>query len=190
MSAELRKIRDNLIGRESSQKIQATIVSTVTMIKFLSKNLKFVMSAPSKDYTLKTLSSRMSQRPEILTRFVNGIACEMLTDSAISKSGKGNILRGKSGDLAYLIVMTNGKVHIYGEIGELTNRSDICYKEGYGIPAERETAARHIHEQHFRDKAIVLTAFRSLIREWIAQRRTWEYTTALDLYLSQDSTII
>ncbi len=165
MSAELRKIRNNLINRELSQKIQTTIVSTVTMIKFLSKNLKFVMSASLKNYTLKILSSRMSQRSKILIRSVNEIACEMLTNSAISKLEKENILREKSEDLIYLIVMTNDKVHIYEETEELTNRSDICYKKEYETSTERETIARHIHEQHFRNKATVLTAFRSLIRE-------------------------
>jgi hypothetical protein len=106
----------------------------------------------------------MSQRSEILTRFVNEIACEMFTNSVISKLEKEKILRKKSKDLIYFIVMTNDKVHIYEKIEEFTNKSDICYKKEYEISTKKEIIARHIHEQHFRDKAIALTILRSLIK--------------------------
>ncbi len=190
MFAELRKIKNNLIDKEFSQKIEITIASTVTMIKFLSKNLKFVMSASLKDYTLKTLSSRMSQRSEILTRLVNEVACEMLTNSAISKFDKENILRKKSKDLTYFIFMTNEKIHIYEKIEKLTNKSNICWKKEFEISAERNATTKNIHDQHCKNKVIALNVFRSLVRKWIIQRRKWEYAIALNLYLNQNLIII
>jgi hypothetical protein len=148
------------------------------------------MSASLKDYTLKTLSSRMSQRSEILTRLVNEVACEMLTNSAISKFDKENILRKKSKDLTYFIFMTNEKIHIYEKIEKLTNKSNICWKKEFEISAERNATTKNIHDQHCKNKVIALNVFRSLVRKWIIQRRKWEYAIALNLYLNQNLIII
>jgi hypothetical protein len=47
-----------------------------------------------------------------------------------------------------------------------------------------------MHERHAKNKTMIMTTYRSLIKEWIAQRRIWEYTIAMNLYLSENFTII
>jgi hypothetical protein len=190
MFAELRKIKNNLIKIESFQKVQTIFMTTITMIKFLSNNLKFLMSISSKDFILKTLSSKMLQRSEILIRFINEVACEMLTNFAISKFDKENILRKKSKDLTYLIFMTNEKVHIYEKIEKLTNKSNICWKKEFEISAKRNATTKNIHDQHCKNKVIALNVFRFLVRKWIIQKRKWKYAIALNLYLNQKFIII
>ncbi len=126
MSKKLKRIRDSLLKCESNN-VASFInnVASVIMIRFLSNNLKFIMSSSSKNFILKTLSSKILQRSNIMLRSVNEISCDVLTNSTISKHEKEKILRDKSDDLVLLTSDTTSRVHIYDEIDELIIRFNI-----------------------------------------------------------------
>jgi hypothetical protein len=77
MSSELRKIRDNLIDKKSSQDEQTLTLLTISMIRFLLDHLKFFMPISSKDFAFQTLSSKLFQRSGIMIRSVNDVLCRM-----------------------------------------------------------------------------------------------------------------
>lgn len=148
------------------------------------------MPAPPKNFALKTLPPKVPHRPSILLRPTHGIPCGILTDSAVPKTGKGKNLRGRPGDIVFLTTMASGKVHIYGETGELTTRADVCWREGFQTPQQRERVARDLHDRHKNEKAAAVEEYRTEIRKWITERRVWEYTLALDLFLGEEKSVV
>jgi D-serine deaminase-like pyridoxal phosphate-dependent protein len=84
------------------------------------------MLISSKNFTLKILSSRFSQKSNILIRLIHEVFCDVLIDATMLKSDKEKSLREKSEDIVLFITMTIDKVHIYDETEELTNRADVC----------------------------------------------------------------
>jgi hypothetical protein len=84
------------------------------------------MLISSKNFTLKILSSRFSQKSNILIRLIHEIFCDVLIDAAIFKSDKEKNLRKKFEDIVLFITMTIDKVHIYDETEKLTNKADVC----------------------------------------------------------------
>ncbi len=128
MTFELHKIKNSLINKKSQKKIHTSISTTliIIMIKFLSSNIKFSMFASLKNFTLKTLSLKISHKFSIFLRSIHDIFCDILIDFAVSKIDKDKNLREKSDDIMLFITMLSRKVHVYDEIEELTTKVDVC----------------------------------------------------------------
>ncbi len=128
MSFELHKIKNSLMIKESEQRIQSLITTTliIIMIKFLSNSIKFLMFASLKSFILKTFSLKVSHRFSILQRSIHDILCDILIVFVVFKIDKEKNLREKFDDIMLLIIMTSEKVHIYDEIKELTTKIDVC----------------------------------------------------------------
>jgi hypothetical protein len=98
MIFELYKIKNNLMIKESQQRIQSLITTTliIIMIKCLSNNIKFLMLASLKSFILKTLSLKISHKLSILLRSIHDISCDILIDFVVSKIDKEKNLKKKS----------------------------------------------------------------------------------------------
>jgi hypothetical protein len=192
MFFELQRIRNNLMTRESDSNTRAnnSSIFTITMIRLLSDDIKFLMLISSKNFTLKILSSRFSQKSNILIRFIHEVLCDVLIDATMLKSGKEKSLREKSEDIVLLITMTTDKVHIYDETEELTNRADVCWREKFETIIQREKTVKDLYDRHQQNKTTTIVKYRACIREWILVRRTWEYALILDLFLGEKKSII
>jgi hypothetical protein len=77
MTSELHRIRNNLMSKELQQETYVPIIPppTITMMKFLPENIKFLMPSPPRNFTLKTLTPKIPQKP---TTIVPGIPCKEL----------------------------------------------------------------------------------------------------------------
>ncbi len=96
MTFELHRIKNSLMNKDSQQRIQTSIMTfIIIMIKFLSNNIKFLMFVSFKSFILKTLSLKISSRLSILLRSIHDISCDILIDSAVSKTDKEKNLRKK-----------------------------------------------------------------------------------------------
>jgi hypothetical protein len=84
------------------------------------------------------------------------------------------------------------RIAIDGSIitGELTTRADACWKEGFETLLQREKIAKDLYDRHQKEKVTAIAEYRAEITEWIAARRTWEYTLALDLFLAEEKTVV
>ncbi len=74
MIFELHKIKNNLMNKDSQQKIQTLIIAfIIIIIKFLSNNIKFLMFALFKNFILKTLFLKISSKFSIFMRSIYDI---------------------------------------------------------------------------------------------------------------------
>ncbi len=174
----------------SNTRTNNSSISTITMIRLLSDDIKFLMLISSKNFTLKILSSRFSRKSNILIRFIHEVLCDVLIDAAMLKSDKEKSLREKFEDIVLFITMTIDKVHIFDETEELTNRADVCWRERFETIIQREKTIKNLYDRHQQNKTTTIVKYRAFIREWILARRTWKYALILDLFLEEKKSII
>jgi hypothetical protein len=144
----------------------------------------------STNFILKTLSSRFSQKSNILIRLIHEISCDVFIDSVVFKSDKEKSLREKFEDIVFLITMITEKVHIYDETEELTTRADVCWREDFETVLQREKVVKNLHDRHQKKKTIIIAKYRVSIRKWILARRTWKYALILNLFLAKKKSVI
>lgn len=163
---------------------------TAFMIRFLSNNIKFTMSSSLKDFVLKFMSSRMLFRSNITIRFINDVFCEVLSNAAKSKQDKEKNIRERSDDIVFMIAMTNHRMHIYDETEEIITRANIVWRKDFQISTKRKIIVKQLHNQHFKNKIIIIAENKSLIKQWILQRRIWEFILTINLFIAQNLIIV
>jgi hypothetical protein len=166
------------------------VTFTITMIRFLSENIKFLMFVFSTNFILKTLSSRFFQKSNILIRFVHEISCDVFIDSVVFKLDKEKSLREKFENIVFFITMTTKKIHIYDETEKLTTKANVCWRDDFETVLQKEKIVKNLHDKHQKKKTIIIAKYRASIKEWILIRRTWEYVLILNLFLTKEKSII
>jgi hypothetical protein len=189
MTSKLHRIKNNFMNRELLQKSYASNISlsTFTMMKFLLENIKFLISFSSRNFTLKTLSSKISQKS---TTIVQRISCDVLSNSAASKSSKEKSVKDKSNDLTLLTSIIIEKVHIHDETSETVTRKNVLWKEELEIVEQREKLAATLHNERLKKRIANTAAYKASITEWIISKRIWEYALIVNLFLTQDNIIV
>ncbi len=177
------------MSKELQQKTYTSNIplSTITMMKFLFENIKFLILSSSRNFTLKILLPKISQK---LTTIAQKISCDVLSNSAVSKSDKEKSVRDKSDDLILLTSIITEKVHIHDETGETVTREDVIWKKSFETTTQREKLVATLHNERLKKRIANTAAYKASITEWIIARRIWEYTLIVNLYLTQDNIIV
>jgi hypothetical protein len=180
------------MNKNQRKKNQTSSINTltITMIRFLSENIKFLMFVFSTNFILKTLSSRFFQKSNILISLVHEISCDVFIDSVVFKLNKEKSLKKKLEDIVFLITMITEKIHIYDETKKLTTKANVCWRDDFETVLQKEKVVKNLHDKHHKKKTIIIAKYRASIKEWILIRRTWKYALILNLFLTKEKSII
>jgi hypothetical protein len=189
MTSKLHRIRNNLMSKELHQKTYTSNIAlfTITMMKFLLENIKFLIFSSSRNFTLKILSSKISQKS---TTIIQRILCEVLSNSVVSKSDKEKSVKDKSDDLILLTSITTEKVHIHDETSETVTREDVIWKKNFETATQREKLVATLHNERLKKRIANTTTYKASIIERIIAKRIWKYALIVNFYLTQENIIV
>ncbi len=152
-----------------------------TMIRFLFDDLKFRMMKSFSDFTLDTLSSKISAKSEIIVRLTNDVLCDILIDAIIIRHEK-SIRRNKIGDLILFNTKNEEDSHIHEKHEKLIQRIEVLWKKDYESSEKRSEIAKLLWKDHQRSRDQAIEKYLSKMTKWIRKRHLWKYAFALQLF--------